>query len=91
MSQAPATAPLPLMTPDSVMTAFNFLRSLQVGDTEMARVTERVEPRLRELLIDVAERIVPPITALPSANEGDPCTASFALEALRRVVLTTLR
>jgi hypothetical protein len=35
MSQAPATAPFPL-PPNSVMTAFNFLRSLQVGATEMA-------------------------------------------------------
>ena len=91
MSQIPATTPFPLMTPNSVMIAFNFLRSLQVGDTEMAGVIEHVEPRLRELLMDVAERIVTPITALPSANEGDPSMDSFALEALGRVFLTTLR
>lgn len=73
------------------MTAFDFLRSIQVGDIEMAGVIEHVEPRLRELLIDVAERIVTPITALPTADEGDPCADSFALEALGRVFLTTLR
>ena len=37
------------MTPNSVMTAFYFLQSLQVGDTEMAGVIAHVEPRLPSL------------------------------------------
>lgn len=57
----------------------------------MAGVIEHVELRLRELLLDVAESTVTPITALPSADEGDPGTDSFALEALGRVFLAMLR
>ncbi|MCX4461460.1 hypothetical protein OOK58_01960 [Streptomyces sp. NBC_01728] len=88
MSQTPAAAPLAPMSPNAVMTAFHFVQSVQAGDTDTAGMLAGAEPRLRELLIDVADRIVTPITALPSAAEGDPCTDSFALEALGRIFST---
>ncbi|MFF7128076.1 hypothetical protein ACF07Y_45250 [Streptomyces sp. NPDC016566] len=49
------------------------------------------EPRMPALLVDVAERIVVPVTALPGPNAGEPCADTFALEALGRVFVTTLR
>ncbi|WP_260868105.1 hypothetical protein [Streptomyces sp. SAJ15] len=44
-----------------------------------------------ELLVDVAERIVVPVTALPDPETGEPCEDTFALEALGRVSVTSLR
>ncbi|MGV4989124.1 hypothetical protein ACVB8X_43055 [Streptomyces sp. NRAIS4] len=44
-----------------------------------------------ELLVDVAERIVVPVTALPGPDAGEPCEDTFALEALGRVLVTSLR
>ncbi|MFF5407850.1 hypothetical protein ACFY8K_33910 [Streptomyces misionensis] len=44
-----------------------------------------------ELLVDVATRIVVPVTALPDAGAGEPCEDTFALEALGRVFVTSLR
>ncbi|WP_143659092.1 hypothetical protein [Streptomyces sp. SA15] len=72
MSQTPAAMPLAPMSPNAVMTAFHYVQSLQEGDTETAGMLANAQPRLRTLLIDVADRIVTPITALPSAAEGDP-------------------
>nr|WTB36464.1 hypothetical protein OG781_30665 [Streptomyces sp. NBC_00830] len=45
------------------------------------------------LLLDVADRVVIPVTALPGPekNQGEPCKDTFALEALGRVFLSTLR
>jgi|tagenome__1003787_1003787.scaffolds.fasta_scaffold20781204_2 hypothetical protein len=91
MSQTPAVAPPAPMSPNAVMTAFHYVQSLQEGDIETAGMLANAEPRLLTLLIDVADRIVTPITALPSAGEGDPCRDSFALEALGRIFLTRLR
>lgn len=34
-----------------------------------------------ELLVDVATRIVVPVTALPGPDAGEPCEDTFALEA----------
>ncbi|MDN3059846.1 hypothetical protein PH213_36060 [Streptomyces sp. SRF1] len=44
-----------------------------------------------ELLVDVAERIVVPVTVLPDAEAGEWCEDTFALEALGRVFVTALR
>ncbi|MEU8943696.1 MULTISPECIES: hypothetical protein [Streptomyces] len=46
---------------------------------------------MAELLVDVVERIVVPVTALPCSEEGEPSTEMFALETLRRVLVTSLR
>ncbi|MEV6962763.1 hypothetical protein AB0M97_27020 [Streptomyces sp. NPDC051207] len=44
-----------------------------------------------ELLVDVATRIVVPVTALPGPEAGEPCEDTFALEALGHVFVTSLR
>ncbi|MFE2601632.1 hypothetical protein ACFXCZ_35045 [Streptomyces sp. NPDC059396] len=44
-----------------------------------------------ELLVDVATRIVVPVTAPPGPDAGEPCEDTFALEALGRVFVTSLR
>ncbi|MFF3215595.1 tetratricopeptide repeat protein [Streptomyces sp. NPDC002886] len=46
---------------------------------------------MAKLLVDVFERIVVPVTALPGPEEGEPSTEMFALEALGRVLVTSLR
>ncbi|MFD3701258.1 hypothetical protein ACFWUZ_34960 [Streptomyces sp. NPDC058646] len=44
-----------------------------------------------ELLVDVIERIVVPVTTLPGPEAGEPSTETFALEALGRVLMTSRR
>ncbi|MER6146794.1 hypothetical protein ACWCQB_23730 [Streptomyces hirsutus] len=63
MLQNPA-APLAPMTPDAAVSAFDRLRAVQAGDAEAAAEFADAEPRMPALLVDVAERIVVPITAL---------------------------
>ncbi|MEU5646636.1 hypothetical protein [Streptomyces milbemycinicus] len=41
--------------------------------------------------LEYAERIVVPVTALPGPDAGEPCEDTFALEALGRVLVTSLR
>ncbi|MFD0214672.1 hypothetical protein ACFVH9_37745 [Streptomyces hirsutus] len=77
MSQT-ATTPLAPMTPDAAISAFTYLRA-------------GAEPRMPALLVDVAMRIVVPVTAMPGPDAGEPCEDTFALEALGRVFVTTLR
>ncbi|MFF3934263.1 hypothetical protein [Streptomyces hirsutus] len=85
-----ATTPLAPMTPDAAISAFTYLRAVQAGDTA-AREFAGAEPRMPALLVDVAMRIVVPVTALPGPDAGEPCEDTFALEALGRVFVTTLR
>ncbi|MEU9158123.1 hypothetical protein AB0D59_48260 [Streptomyces sp. NPDC048417] len=79
------------MTPDAAISAFSYLRAVQANDVEAAREFAGTEPRMPELLVDVAERIVVPVTALPGPEAGEPCADTFALEALGRVFVTSLR
>ncbi|MFB0620332.1 hypothetical protein [Streptomyces sp. AGS-58] len=44
-----------------------------------------------ELLVDTATRIVVPVTAQPGPEVGEPCSDTLALEARRRVFVTSLR
>ncbi|MGW3498657.1 hypothetical protein [Streptomyces sp. NPDC001020] len=83
---ATTNVPLAPMTPDAAISAFSYLHAV-----EAAREFAGTEPRMPELLIDVAERIVVPVTALPSPEAGEPCADTFALEALGRVLVTSLR
>jgi len=64
MFQNPAV-PLAPMTPHTVISAFNYLRAVQAGDTEAAAEFLAAEPAMPALLVDVAERIVVPVTARP--------------------------
>ncbi|MFH9983711.1 hypothetical protein ACH4ND_31745 [Streptomyces sp. NPDC017179] len=79
------------MTPDAVISAFSYLRAVQADDVEAAREFASTELRMPVLLVDVAERIVVPVTALPGTDAGEPCADTFALEALGRVLVTSLR
>ncbi|MFE0850200.1 hypothetical protein ACFW5P_35800 [Streptomyces rochei] len=87
----PDTTPLAPMTPNAAISAFNYLRAVQADDIDAAREFAGAEPRMPELLVDVAERIVVPVTALPGLEAGEPCEDTFALEALGRVFVTSLR
>ncbi|GHA73164.1 hypothetical protein [Streptomyces canarius] len=80
----PDTTPLTPMTPPAAISAFSYLRAVQADDTGAAREFAGAEPRMPELLVDVAERIVVPVTALPGPEAGEPCADTFALEALGR-------
>ncbi|MBH1937788.1 hypothetical protein I5Q34_26540 [Streptomyces sp. AV19] len=83
--------PLAPMTPDAAISAFHYLRAVQADDTVAATEFAAAEPRMPALLVDVAERIVVPITALLRTDVAVPCDDAFALEALGRVFTTTLR
>ncbi|MFE9454510.1 hypothetical protein [Streptomyces sp. NPDC006739] len=83
--------PLTPMPPDAAISAFSYLRAVQADDVEAAREFAGGEPRMPELLVDVVERIVVPVTALPGPEAGEPCADTFALEALGRVFVTSLR
>jgi hypothetical protein len=83
--------PLAPMTPDAAISAFSYLRAVQADDVEAVRGFASGEPRMPELLVDVAMRIVVPVTALPGPESGEPCADTFALEALGRVFVTSLR
>lgn len=87
----PDTTPLAPMTPHAAISAFNCLRAVQGDDVDAAREFAGAEPRMPELLVDVATRIVVPVTALPGPEAGEPCEDTFALEALGRVFVTSLR
>ncbi|MFD5714099.1 hypothetical protein ACFWHW_27625 [Streptomyces pharetrae] len=79
------------MTQHTAISVFSYLRAVQADDVDAARDFADAEPRMPELLVDVAERIVVPVTALPGPEPGEPCADTFALEALGRVFVTSLR
>ncbi|WP_328834840.1 hypothetical protein [Streptomyces europaeiscabiei] len=81
--------PLAPMAPNEVISAFKYLRAVQAGDTEAAAKFVAAEPAMPTLLVDVAERIVVPVTA-PCGIDPEPCDDSFALQAVGHVFLTTL-
>ncbi|MEV7676242.1 hypothetical protein [Streptomyces sp. NPDC088752] len=86
-----ASLPLASMTPDAAISAFSYFHAVQAGDVEAARGFDVPEPRMAELLVDVVERIVVPVTALPGPEAGEPSTEMFALEVLGQVLVDTLR
>ncbi|MFB7852359.1 hypothetical protein ACFC34_35825 [Streptomyces sp. NPDC056053] len=90
MPENTAFASLAPMTPDAVLSAFGYLRAIEAGDTEAAAKYAGNDPRMPELLADAAERIVVPVTAL-CGIDPDPCDESFTLEAVGRVLVSTLR
>ncbi|MGP3683221.1 hypothetical protein ACTVZO_00630 [Streptomyces sp. IBSNAI002] len=89
----PETTALPLapIAPHPAISAFGWLGAVQAGDVEATRGFADAEPRMAELLVAVVERIVVSVTALPGAEAGEPTTEIFALEALGRVLVATLR
>ncbi|MEU0214505.1 hypothetical protein ABZ281_05040 [Streptomyces sp. NPDC006265] len=87
------TMPLAPMTPHAAISAFNYLRAVQADDVEAAREFAGAEPQMPELLVDVATRIVVPVTAIRAMHgiDPEPVDDSFALEALGRVFVSSLR
>ncbi|MEW2290750.1 hypothetical protein [Streptomyces sp. NPDC047841] len=61
------------MTPHEAISAFSYLRAVQANDVDAAREFAGAEPRMPELLVDAATRIVVPVTALPGPAAGEPC------------------
>ncbi|MEV6731344.1 hypothetical protein [Streptomyces sp. NPDC051364] len=90
MSQTTVASPLAAMTPAAVMSAFSYLRAVQAGDAEATSAFVAAEPRMPMLLVDVAEQIVVPVTALPGQDDDEPCADTFALEALGHVFTAAL-
>ncbi|MGW9453793.1 hypothetical protein [Streptomyces sp. NPDC055632] len=90
MPENTTTVPLAPMTPQAVMDVFDHLRAVSVDDTEFAGGLVAAEPRMPELIVDVVERIVVPVTTV-GARTAEPCDDSFVLDALGRVFVTTLR
>ncbi|WP_329438762.1 hypothetical protein OG906_34245 [Streptomyces sp. NBC_01426] len=78
-------------TPDPAIGAFSYLRAIQAGDFEAAHEFAGAEPRMAELLVDVVERIVVPVTSLVGLLLDEACDAALALEAVGRVLVTCLR
>ncbi|MGW0549961.1 hypothetical protein [Streptomyces altiplanensis] len=66
------TVPLAPMTPDAVLSAFSYLRTMEAGDTETAAGFASADPRMHRQLVDVAKRITVPVTAL-CGIDPDPC------------------
>ncbi|MFF5553838.1 hypothetical protein [Streptomyces olivaceoviridis] len=83
--------PLTPMTPHEAISAFSYLRAVQADDVDAAREFAGTAPRMPELLVDAATRIVVPVTALPGPAAGEPCADTFALKALGRVFVISLR
>lgn len=91
MPENTITAPLAPMEPEDVADAFAYIRALQTGDIDTAgAVANDTGPELRRLLLDVAARIVIPITAVDDCD-GEPCAHSFLAAALGRLLLEVLR
>lgn len=79
MLETTAASPLTPMTPDAVMSAFDYLQAVEAGATEAAVEFVAVEPRMPAPLVDVAERITVPVIALPGPDAGEPRDDTFAL------------
>ncbi|MFE0776792.1 hypothetical protein [Streptomyces sp. NPDC058861] len=84
------TTPLAPISPQAVMDIFDHLRAVSVNDSEFAGALVAAEPRMPELIVDVIERIVVPVTAI-GERVPEPCDESFVLDALASVFVTALR
>ncbi|MEU9376499.1 hypothetical protein AB0D94_22370 [Streptomyces sp. NPDC048255] len=80
------------LSPNDVISAFNYLHAVEADDAETAADFAAAEPRMPALLVDVAQRVVIPVTNLPDPGEEEvPCDDSFALFELGICFLGTLR
>ncbi|MFJ3505387.1 hypothetical protein [Streptomyces sp. NPDC090135] len=90
MPENTTALPLVPMPPDAVMDVFDHLRAVSVDDTEFAGELAAAEPRMPELIVDVVERLVVPVTTV-GERVPEPYDDSFVLNALGSVFVTTLR
>ncbi|MFJ8650648.1 hypothetical protein ACIRNI_31645 [Streptomyces sp. NPDC093546] len=90
MPENTVTAPLAPMEPQDVAATFAYIRALQADDMDTAcAVADYTGPELHRLLLDVAARIIIPITAVDD-HDGEPCEHSFLAAALGRLLLELL-
>ncbi|MFI5982498.1 hypothetical protein ACIBEA_16680 [Streptomyces sp. NPDC051555] len=71
MPENTVTAPLAPMTPRAVMSAFNYLRAIEADDTQAATEFADAEPQMASLLVQVAQRIVIPVTTLANQEQKE--------------------
>lgn len=78
------------LDPDCVHDAFSFIRAVHDSDVDLTGLLMReYGTDLRRLLLDAAERVIGPVTALD--DRAQELTAdSFALEAVGRILLEVL-
>ncbi|OEJ22024.1 hypothetical protein AR457_39635 [Streptomyces agglomeratus] len=90
MPENTVTAPLAPMEPEDVADAFAYIRAMQADDIDTAcAVIDGMGPEVLRMLLDVAARIVIPITAVDD-HDGEPCAHSFLAAALGRLLLELL-
>lgn len=90
MPENTVTAPLTPMESEDIAAAFAYIRALQADDINTAcAVADYTGPELHRLLLDVAARVIIPITALDD-NDGRPCEHSFLAAALGQLLLELL-
>ncbi|GGR47852.1 hypothetical protein GCM10010497_59020 [Streptomyces cinereoruber] len=91
MPKNTVTAPLAPMEPDDGAAAFAYIRAMQADDIGTAcAVADDTGPELHRLLLDVAARVIIPITASDDHN-GEPCEHSFLAASLGWLLLELLR
>ncbi|MFJ6017518.1 hypothetical protein [Streptomyces sp. NPDC092952] len=75
---------------EDVAAAFAFIRALQADDIDTTcAVADDTGPELHRLLLDVAARVIIPVTAADD-HDGEPCAHSFLAAALGRLLLEML-
>ena len=90
MPENTVTTPLAPMEPEDVADAFAYIRALQAADIDTAcAVIDGMGPEALKMLLDVAARVVIPITAADD-HDGEPCAHSFLTAALGRLLLELL-
>ncbi|MGA5558943.1 hypothetical protein [Streptomyces lavendulocolor] len=90
MPENTVTAPLTPMEPEDIADAFAYIRAWQAGDIDTAcAVADDTGPELHRLLLDVAARVIIPITAVDD-HDGEPCEHSFLAAAIGQLLLELL-
>ncbi|MFE0658075.1 hypothetical protein, partial [Streptomyces sp. NPDC058876] len=78
------------LNPDDVHDAFIFIRAVHDNDIDLAgALMQQHGTELRRLLMDAAERVIGPVTALDDRAQ-ELNADSFALEAVGRILLEVL-
>lgn len=94
MPENTVTRPLAPMEPQDIADAFAYIRALQADDIDtacaVAEATGNAGEDIRRMLLEVAARVVIPVTAVDEDCDGGPCAHSFLAAALGRLLLELL-
>ncbi|MFE2943434.1 hypothetical protein ACFXKG_30925 [Streptomyces sp. NPDC059255] len=92
MLENTVTAPLAPMEPEDVVDAFAYIRALEADDidTACAVAEDNDGASLHRMLLEVAARVIIPVTAVDEDCDGAPCAHSFLAAALGRLLLEVL-